>query len=166
MNMLNLTLSHLFILIKLLSIGIILLISACSSGNKQVSSPVTVTEPPPTTPAVVIPAKPTNEAQVKDIVIHLMESFPLRVNVVVRGSLPNNCTTLDQFTQELRGNTFVIKILTAPLANQVCAQVTQPFDQVIPLEVGDLKAGIYTVEVNGVSENFEFSLDNVTRHNR
>jgi len=163
--MLNLTLSHLFMLIKLLSISMILLISACSSGNKQISSPVTVAEPPPTAPAVIIPARATNEAQVKDIVIHLMESFPLRVNVVVRGSLPDSCTTLDQFTQELRGNTFVIKILTAPLAGRACAQVTQPFDQVIPLAVEDLKAGVYTVEVNGVSENFEFSLDNMTHHN-
>jgi inhibitor of cysteine peptidase len=105
----------------------------------------------------------TNEAQVKNIVIRLLESFPVQANVVVRGELPDSCTTLDQFLQDRNGNTFMLKILTAQQANKVCTKAIEPFEQVIPLDMEGLKAGVYTVNVNGVTESFELGMDNTIR---
>jgi inhibitor of cysteine peptidase len=132
---------------------------ACSSDSKPTTLSPSVESPPTAAKAT----EATNEAQVKNIVIRLLESFPVQANVVVRGELPDSCTTLDQFLQDRNGNTFMLKILTAQQANKVCTKAIEPFEQVIPLDMEGLKAGVYTVNVNGVTESFELGMDNTIR---
>jgi hypothetical protein len=155
--MFNFTRSQLFVIICIT----VFWLTACSSGSKQTVSPPPVENVPPPPPPK--PAKPANEAQVKSLLIRTLESFPVQVNVIVTGDLPDSCTTLDQFLQDRLGDTFILQILTKRITNQACSQVVQPFVQVIPLDLDDLKAGIYTVKINGVTETFELGLDNVRR---
>jgi len=43
----------------------------------------------------------------------------------------------------------------------MCAQVMTPFEEVVALDVVGLKAGVYTVDVNGVGDTFELQMDNI-----
>ncbi len=100
-------------------------------------------------------------ATVDDIKIIILESFPVQVNVNVKGYLPDSCTKIDRVTKEKDGNTFLIRITTIRPADAICTQVIVPFQEVITLDVYGLKAGIYTVNVNGVKGTFELGIDNI-----
>jgi len=139
--------------LRLMIIGFICCISACSSGNKQTAAtPVTETKH---TQAVN-----PNEAAIQHVDIQVLESFPVQVQIAVQGQLTDSCSRLDDFLEEREGNTFNIKILVARSSQQGCRQTTKTFNRIIPLDVEDLQAGVYTVNVNGVTESFELTLDN------
>ena len=106
-----------------------------------------VTTPPP---------DPTGLADVQNIEIQVLESYPLQVNVIARGQLPDaGCTTISGVSQTRSGNTFTVTITTKTDSQALCAQMLTPFEQVIPLEVGSLLPGPYIVRVNGVEGWFE-----------
>jgi heat shock protein HslJ len=94
-------------------------------------------------------------ANVNDIEIMLLESFPVQVNVVARGEHLDSCTKVDTITTRREGNTFFVTITKSRPANKMCAQVITPFREVITLDMAGLKAGVYTVDVNGVRDTFE-----------
>lgn len=129
---------------------LIMILSACGSGGL--------------TPH---PAQPTSadmlfgKATVEEVSILLMESFPLQVRVVAKGYLADSCTTIDKLTVNDVEAGFRVEIITARPAQELCAQITQPFEQSIPLDVYGLPAGDYTVEVNGVEAEFTFTQDNI-----
>lgn len=100
-------------------------------------------------------------APVEDIDILILESFPVQVTVVARGNLPDGCTTIDEVTQERDGNTFRATITTVRPVGIECTLALEPFERVITLDVYGLPAGVYTVDVNGVSDTFELTVDNV-----
>ena len=57
-----------------------------------------------------------------------------------------------------RDNTFFVVVGETPLQTLVaCAQVTEPFDITLPLDVKDLPAGDYLVVVNG--DEIDFTID-------
>ena len=101
-----------------------------------------------------------NLANVNDIEIMLLESFPVQVNVVARGEHPDSCTKVDEITTRREGNTFVVTISAFRLADAMCAEVITPYEEVIALDVVGLKAGVYTVGVNGIRDTFELQTDN------
>lgn len=99
-------------------------------------------------------------AVVESVTVQLMESFPVQVNVVAAGYLPDGCTTIDQTTTEKNGNEFVVTITTQRPADAMCTEAIVPYEEVIPLDVVGLPAGQYTVTVNGVSASFVLDTDN------
>ena len=99
-------------------------------------------------------------AKVTKIEIYILESFPVQVHVNVQGELPDACTRLDNLTIQREYNTYLITLKTTRQADEICAQVIASFEQIIPLDVKNLPAGIYTVNVNGVAEIFELKIDN------
>jgi inhibitor of cysteine peptidase len=105
----------------------------------------------------------TGEAPVKSIEILIMESFPVQVAVVARGELPDACTEVDQINQrvDLENDTLWVEITTVRPTDLACIQVLAPFEERIPLDVYGLPAGTYTVDVNGVTDTFTLSVDNV-----
>ncbi len=158
---------------------LILLVLSCSSSNQQSSSPTTdlennlVVSPqmgkklPNEVPVdkkwVFSPQMEkslSNEAALESIEIIMPEYFPVQVNVIARGSLPDDCTTIDQITEDKVGDTLRVKIITARQTGKVCTKVMKPFEGVIPLNVVGLSAGIYTVNVNSVVDIFELNRDN------
>ncbi len=100
-------------------------------------------------------------ANVENIEIMTLESFPVQVRVSASGNLPDGCTEIDEIQTERTGNTFKINISTKRPADAICTQALVPFTETIPLEVRGLEAGIYNVDVNGVTGTFELAIDNV-----
>lgn len=100
-------------------------------------------------------------ASVENIDILILESFPVQIHVVARGNLPDGCTTLHEVIQERDGNTFRVRITTVRPVGMACTQALVPFEEIIALDVYGLPAGIYTVDVNGVTGTFELTMDNV-----
>jgi hypothetical protein len=140
-----------------------LVLSVVATGCAAVrATPTMVPEPPTSTPAAgdaggqVV----TGTARVEEIEILILESFPVQVNVVARGNLPDGCTTIDRIDRERQGNAFVVTITTVRPADQACTEALVPFEEIISLDVMGLEAGTYTVEVNGARDTFELAVDN------
>lgn len=102
-------------------------------------------------------------AVVDDIQIMVMESFPLQISVTAIGNLPDGCTFIDEENIEIvnTGNGFDIALKTKRPKDLACTQALVPFEVNIPLDVYGLEKGVYTVNVNGVTDTFEFTVDNV-----
>jgi len=100
---------------------------------------------------------------VESIEILILESFPVQVHVLVKGSLPDGCTEIDQINQrsDLENNIFWVEITTVRPTNVECTTKVVPFEDTIPLDVYGLPAGAYTVDVNGVSGTFTLDVGNV-----
>jgi|GEM_PF-381028 len=99
-------------------------------------------------------------ANVESIQVMTLESFPVQIQVVAEGYLPDGCTEIDEITTEREENTFNIKISTKRPQDALCTDAIEPFNKTIPLEVQGLKAGNYTVNVNGIMGSFELAVDN------
>ena len=99
-------------------------------------------------------------ANVESIEILTMESFPVQIQVIAEGYLPDGCTEIDEIKTETEGNTFNINITTKRPKEAICTQAIESFTETIPLEVRGLSAGNYTVNVNGVNGSFELAVDN------
>ena len=100
-------------------------------------------------------------AKVKSIQIVTLESFPVQIQVIAKGYLPDGCTEINEIKNEREGNAFNITISTKRPKGAFCTQAIKSFTETIPLEVRGLKAGNYTVNVNGVNGSFELPVDNV-----
>jgi uncharacterized protein YraI len=124
-------------------------------GSCWVSADPSLTRPTdgiPTTP----PPNPTGIADVQTLVIQILESYPLQVNAIARGQLPDaGCTTISGVSQKRSGNTFTVTLMTEFDPKALCALMLTPFEQVIPLEVGSLLPGTYMVRVNNVETSFQ-----------
>lgn len=102
-------------------------------------------------------------ADVEEIDILIMESFPVQVAVVARGHLRDSCTEIDEIrrTFDTETKTFFVEITTIRPADAVCAQVLEPFEERVTLDVDGLPAGTYTADVNDVTDTFTLDVDNV-----
>ncbi|WP_292387100.1 protease inhibitor I42 family protein [Methanosarcina sp. UBA5] len=100
-------------------------------------------------------------ANVESIQIVTLESFPVQIQVIAKGYLPDGCTEIDEIKNESEGNVFNINISTKRPKDAFCTQVIKSFTETISLEVRGLKAGNYTVNVNGVTKSFELPVNNV-----
>jgi len=102
----------------------------------------------------------TGLAPVDEIEIVIFELFPVQIDVIARGNLPDPCTEISEVLQEKEGNTFFITIKTYRPPG-FCIQVLAPFEEIISLEVYGLPAGTYIVNVNGVQGTFDLEVDNI-----
>lgn len=119
------------------------------SADRSLTKPTDgiVTNPPP--------ADPTRKADVQSVEIQILESYPLQVNALARGLLPDSgCTAITDVSQSRNGNVFTVVVLTKTSQQTVCAQMLTPFEQIIPLDVSSLLPGTYIVHVNGVEASF------------
>ena len=102
------------------------------------------------------------EAEVDEVTLMIMESFPVQVSAVAKGNLRDGCTEIDEihtsFDEDSR--TFEVEITTVRDAEAVCTQALVPFEERVELDVRGIPAGTYTVDVNGVRETFTLDVDN------
>jgi inhibitor of cysteine peptidase len=103
------------------------------------------------------------EASVESIEILILESFPVQVHALVKGNMPDTCTEIDQINRhsDLENNTFWVEITTVRPTNVECTTEVVPFEEIIALDVYGLPAGVYTVDVNDVTDTFTLDMDNV-----
>ena len=128
----------------LLSLGIFLvLLTACQVGAGGDSDPSAT------------PEWLTGQAEVESLEVLILESFPVQVQVVARGSLPDGCTTIESASISREGTSFTDIISTERPAEAICTDVLISFERVIPLDVEGLLAGEYSVSVNEVTAFFE-----------
>lgn len=154
----------------------LLLISACSSGaggspdEDEITDEPTVDPDSPVssddTPAPTEESDSSNgntvtgEAVVESIDVLTLESFPVQIHAVVRGTVGDGCTELGMISTRQEDDTFFITIPTTRDADAVCDSIAKTFEETIPLDVVGLSAGTYTVEANGVSSTFTLAMDN------
>jgi inhibitor of cysteine peptidase len=122
------------------------------------------TKPTPTPPSEGTPSGGMirGEAVVEAIDILILESFPVQINVVAQGYLPDGCTEIDEIRRERMDQTFEVIITTVRPADAMCTEALVPFEETFSLDVYGLPAGSYTVDVNGISGTFELAVDNVS----
>lgn len=101
-------------------------------------------------------------AMVEEVDILLLESFPLQVNVNVKGNLRNGCMTIhDTWAEQIDETTFEVHIQTSSPVDAICTEALVPFEVNVPLDVNGLPAGTYIVKVYDVEREFTFEQDNV-----
>jgi hypothetical protein len=109
------------------------------------------------------PSSTIKLAEVDEIELLLLESFPVQVKVIVRGDFPDTCTEIDKITTLRKDDSFLVTLTVIQSAGKMCTPVVTPFEEVIILDVVGLEAGSYTVDVNGVTDMFELQVDNIIR---
>lgn len=101
--------------------------------------------------------------QIDQVSLQILESFPVQVQVLIVGTLPDSCTEIDRVERrfEAEDRAFHLEIQTVRTTDEACAQVLVPFEEVVSLDVYGLQADTYTVHVDGVRETFTLDVDNV-----
>ena len=111
-----------------------------------------------TTPNDAAPSDPgntiTGEAIVESIEVRILESDPVQIEAVVRGFLPDACTTLADSSVGLAGNSYQITLTTSRPADRMCAQMVTRFEQVVKLGSPEPATGAYEVRAGAVVESF------------
>lgn len=86
------------------------------------------------------------ELEASEIVV--MESLPVQVDVILRGSLPDPCHEMRIIPSEPdQENRIDLEVYSLVDASQTCITVIEPFEATISL--GSFSTGTYTILVNG-----------------
>lgn len=102
-----------------------------------------------------------SDATVEQITVNQTETFPVQVNVILDGYLPDGCTEIDEIRSSLDDQTFTIEIVTRkPAGDVACTMAIVPFEVTHELDVEGLQAGEYTVRFGELSETFTLEQDN------
>ena len=105
---------------------------------------------PPTT---TLPIAGRFPVYIDGVDILLLESWPVQVQAVVRGSLPTPCSRLAWIVDGPdAGGRITLTVYSTVDMDEICTQVLQPFEHSIP--VGSLTSGDYVLVVNGVEYPF------------
>lgn len=158
---------------RLLAVGVALavLVSACGAVDTGRSVPATTAPgdpittlpdsgPSPTDPGTTLPdlgptpGEPSTTHPngivgpvfIDSTEILYLESFPVQVRLLVRGSLPTPCHEA-QWAVEDEGWAIDVELWSVVLLGQVCAQVLEPFEVSIPL--GSYESATTLVLLNG-----------------
>ena len=140
-----------------------LLLIGCTDGTEPVAQSPTEA---PTTADVIEPTEsadntPTNGfADVAEIELQMLESFPVQINAIARGQLSDGCTAITTIDQSRNGFTYSVTINTLRDPSNGCPNSGTPYEESIALDVLDIPAGTYAVNVNGVQQAFVLSADN------
>ncbi|MBC7236210.1 MAG: hypothetical protein H5T69_10225 [Chloroflexi bacterium] len=116
---------------------------------------------PPQAEGTRPPIAPAGEAPVESVQAHVMESFPTRVSLTIRGNMPDSCTQVGHFSQRLSGNTIYLTVYAARSPDRPCVQTPTPYESTLPLDLSGLSIGDYVVNVNGVTTTLSVGPDMV-----
>ena len=138
----------------------ILVLAGCGGEEPAIETP-TPTNTAVSTSTPMPAGDVSGTATVDSIEILILESFPVQINVRVRGIVPDGCTNVDEIATTHTGSSFNITITTLREAGQICTEAEVPFEELIPLDVVGLPANTYTINVNGIQGSFTLAVDNV-----
>lgn len=137
-----------------------LIVSCSQSGNQPIPSSLKTTD----ISSNFVSKKqqtPSNWASIEQIKLVKFESFPIQVNVVAYGNLPDECTIIDKITEGQTSDSLTLEITTNRQTDRACSSTIKSFEEIIPLNIAGLSAGIYTVKVNSHNVAFELGIDNI-----
>ena len=124
-------------------------------GSCWVSADTSLTKP--TDGIVTAPPSDNSpkKADVQSVEIQILASYPLQINAIARGLLPDSgCTSIVSVNQVREGSIFKVTLMTAVNPAGTCLATPTPFEQLISLNVGSLVSGNYIVRVNGIEASF------------
>ena len=98
-------------------------------------------------------------ANIESAKIEILETVPIKVNLIVTGYLPDGCTSINAVDRERIGDKFTVIIRTVRPWDKMCTMMLQPFEKHVELDVRGLKAGAYQVEVNDYKTQFQLTSD-------
>jgi hypothetical protein len=101
-------------------------------------------------------AAPTTSLAIVDSVV--VEERDGQYYAVIQGNYPDSCTTTDEISQSLEGDTFNIIMTTVAPPDLMCAQALVPFAEEVLLETAGLEPGEYIVDVNGGMATTSFTI--------
>jgi hypothetical protein len=108
-------------------------------------------ELPPASPLEPLPDEASmsrGEVSISSQELLIMESYPLQVALLIKGTLPTPCHKLRvEVSEPDIQNIIAVEAYSLVDPNQNCIQVLEPFDENIPL--GSYPDGSYTVTLNG-----------------
>ncbi len=146
-----------------LSVLLTLVLAACAAPAapntpEPLAAPSQTATPQPMVPTPTVAEAATRPIQIADVQVQIGVGSPIPVEVVASGTWPDLCAQVAQVEQRLSGTRFEIVILANP-ADPGCPpdQVGLPFRMAVPLNMTALPFGPYTVVVNGVETDFEWS---------
>lgn len=90
---------------------------------------------------------------VESVEFQFLESYPVQVRAVVAGNLPTPCHELQWSLDDSDPDAPVLEVWSTVEPDVVCAQVLEPFEEVI--SVGSYETGEYSLLVNGEAHGFE-----------
>ena len=142
---------------------IVLTLSACRpAANVPPTNNIETTTPQVIEPSPIptFTAVPTDEnlvrgnAFVDSAELLTLESSPLQFMLALKGSLPTPCNQLRvDVSPPDSENKIVVDVYSVVKADEICAQVVEPFEENVPL--GSFPAGHYTF---GSMENWSLNL--------
>lgn len=101
------------------------------------------------------------EAVVEDFDILMLESFPVQINLAVKGYTPDACTQVGDVKQLYANGVFSVTLESKRPLDEQCAQQIMPFEKTISLSgVVGLPRGEYIVDLNGMRKTFTLDIDN------
>jgi inhibitor of cysteine peptidase len=98
-------------------------------------------------------------ASVDRIDVRVLTNRPASAHVNVFGTLPDTCTEIERSHQERFGSGIEVSLSTRRESRAGCEATPRPFERRILLDVVDLPAGVYSVDVNGVQGSFQITPD-------
>jgi len=98
-------------------------------------------------------------ARVDGLGVRIEESLPVRVSVILRGSVPDGCTRISEVDLQRDGNAFAIDLRTERDADAVCTQALQRFEETVLLDAEGLDPGSYVVRAGPLKASFELTLE-------
>lgn len=102
-----------------------------------------------------------NLANVETIGLQVLRSWPIRANILAEGTLPDPCTEISHVRQQVDKFTIFVELFRKRDKDVVCTTVVQNFSYSFELDLLNLPAGEYTIDVNGVTTTLTLDQDNV-----
>ena len=104
-------------------------------------------------PTTTLPIAGRLPVYIDSVEVLLLESWPVQVNVIIRGSLPTPCYALGwDLGEPDAGGRIVLSVFSTVDMDEACIQVLQPFEWTI--DVGSFTTGSYVLVVNGLEYPF------------
>lgn len=101
----------------------------------------------------------TELANVRAIALEVIETFPFQLVLTVDGS-HDACWQVAKATQTREDNSLYVAVMSSRPQAAACDGQIAPFQVIYMLDIGGLAQGTYTVDVNGVVEEFTLPVDN------
>ena len=130
-----------------------LLLNACS--------PVTSARSSGDSPTPVVESLPPDNYKtitIDHVGMEAREGSPIPVDIVASGTWPDLCAQIASVDSRIDGFKIDVTILASTAAECPPDHLGLPFRFALPLNMVEMKAGTYTITVNGVSTTFEWPL--------
>jgi len=138
------------------------------SQSVSPTPPLAPTSTPVPLPTPTAPALAANRAVEKiplsGMNLEFMGGTPLQVQITVRGILPDECSVFGPVNQrqDVDNRTLWVEVNINRPRGQNCALTNTPFTEKFWLDLSNLPAGKYTINVNGISGWVEMGMGPAT----